>query len=274
VPVLITGAASDVGRRLAAILLSQGAQVRTYVTTDDGALRAAGCKVAIGELDDIGRIESAMEQVHTVVHLAGGAEPPPGRSIEWLNEEITDVVVRAAVSAEVVRVLTTSEAGADPAAANAYLRLRGRADRLVSESGLQYAILRCAPVLGLESSLARALARARRGIAAVAPGSGSQRLNPIWAGDVATALALADERDGTVSGIYDLGGPDTVSYDELVRLATGRGRIIHRRSVPALPRVLAEVWSYDLDVNSSEFLAQFPFEQTPLDETLKASGLG
>src|SRR5438093_6045072 len=212
-----------------------------------------------------------MEQVHTVVHLAGGAEPPAGRSIEWFNEELTDVAVRAAASAEVVRFVATSELGADPASPNPYLRSRGIADDLVRTSGLQFAVLRCSPVLGSDTPLGRAMCEARASRIPAAPGDGRQMLNPVWAGDVAVALSLTDAREAVSSGVWELGGPEYTTYDDLVRRVAGCARVSHRRAVRGLPRVLAGVWARDACADATAFLAQFPFERTGLDDAIKES---
>lgn len=269
-PVLIVGASSDVGRHLAALLLAEDAQVRVYVSTEDRDLRAAGCKVAVGEYDDMGRIESAMEQVHTVVHLAGDAEPAAGRSIEWMIEETTDVAVRAAGSADVRRFLATSHVGAEPAADNVFLAARGRADALVAGAGMEYGVIRCAPVIGLGTHFGAALRAARGARTPVAPGRGSQRLNPVAAVDVARALFLADSREGAVHGTWNLGGPETISYDDLIARVTGRDRVAHKRTVPGLPQALAQVYADDALADPAEFLAAFPMEMTPLDVALSS----
>ncbi len=244
--------------------------MRVYVEEDDAAFREAGCKVAVGELDDIGRIESAMEQVHTVVHLAGGPSPPRGRTLEWFVEETAEVAVRAADSAGVVRFLATSELGADASSANDYLRVRGRADEIIAKSGLQYGILRCAPVIGADAPIANALRLARTARTPIAPAPGTQSLNPVAARDVAAALLVADARDAAVNGTWDVGGPDTVTYDELVARATGKGRIAHRRTVPGLPASLARAYGHDMVADTRELAAQLGFTPaTTLDDMLR-----
>ena len=76
-PVLVTGATGCVGRALIPMLVDAGGQVRVYVRRDVPEYRELGVKVAIGEADHEGRLESALEQVHTLVHLIGG--PLAGR---------------------------------------------------------------------------------------------------------------------------------------------------------------------------------------------------
>lgn len=249
------------------MLLADDAPVRAYVEAEDPELRRAGCKLAVGALDDLGRLEAAMEQVHTVVHLAGGPEPPPGRSVEWVNEELTDVAVRAAVGADVARFIAPSEAGAVAEARSAYLRSVRRAEEIVRASGLQHAVLRCAPVLGPSTPLGRALRTqaATRGPVALLPGT--QRLNPLWVGDLARALLLADAREATVGGTWELGGPDVVTLVQLVSRAAGRPAQ-PKRSMPGLPRALREAYAEDRVAGSRAFLSQFPMALTPLDRAL------
>jgi uncharacterized protein YbjT (DUF2867 family) len=268
VPVLIVGASSDVGRTLARLLREEDAQVRAYVAEDDASLRAAGCHVAIGEWDDIGRIESAMEQVHTVVHLAPALTPPERRSIEWMIEETTDVAIRAAVSADVKRFLSVVHAGAELSSRNGFLIANGHAADMVERSGLEHVVLECAPVVDEHTVFGAHLIEAKRARVPVAPGDGSQRINPIAAADVAHALLLCDAREASVAGRFTLGGPDDVTYDEMIAMHTGAERISHKRSVPGLPRALAQVYARDCVVDSKAFLHAFPMTMTSLRDAL------
>jgi len=87
-PVLITGAESGLGAEVMEHLRPTGGELRAYLdataTTEDDAarLRAAGCKVALGELDDEGHLEAALEQVHTVAHCWTGPLHDPRAQVE------------------------------------------------------------------------------------------------------------------------------------------------------------------------------------------------
>src|SRR5207245_8883525 len=97
-----------VGRAVVPRLVELGGQVRAFVRRDDEALRRLGVHVAVGEADDEGRLESALEQVHTLVHLIGGALPARGVTYDWLNRRTTEVALRAATNDGVRRFVTLS----------------------------------------------------------------------------------------------------------------------------------------------------------------------
>jgi len=265
VPVLIIGASSDVGRELARALVDERAQVRAYVFEDDPALRSMGVHVAVGELDDLGKMESAMEQVHTVVHVPVDPDPPRGRTLEWVVEELVDIAVRAAFSADVVRFLAVSFVG-DPA--SDFMQSRMRADEIVTASRMQHAVLRCAPILGPTTSLGRLLNASASARLPVSLAPGTQRLDPVWCGDVARALLLLDDREAAVEGTWELGGPDTVTFDEMVGHVTER-RLVHRRALPDVPRELARSWTADCMADSALLLETFAFERMSLGTAVR-----
>ena len=238
-------------------LIETGGQVRVYIRRDEPSYRSRGVKVAIGDADHEGRLESALEQVHTLVHLVGGPLPDRGVTVEWLNLDTIQVALRAAVNAEVRRVLFCSPVGADPAATHPYLAAAGRAEEAVRGSGLEHAILRCAPVLGPGSALAMLLERG------VPSRRRSAKLNPVAVADVAAALASADTRDTEMRGTWDLGGPVVVTIEDLVARAGVRRGILSRA-----PGGLADLYARDSVADAEQAAAQFGLRLTPLDEAL------
>lgn len=103
-PVLITGGHRWLARRLALRLVAEGGEVRVYGAEDAAALRAAGVLVASGTPDDEGRLDAALTDVHTLVHVGPGLLAPDPAQIRAEAE----VAARAATSAGVRRVITLS----------------------------------------------------------------------------------------------------------------------------------------------------------------------
>lgn len=110
-PVLVTHAETSLGAMLVRRLLTLGGEVRAYGHGPSlDRLRAAGAIVATGDPDDEGRLEAAMEQVHTVVHLG------PRLLADQLDAVTVsdETVVRAASQAGVRRLIGLSLPGVDP----------------------------------------------------------------------------------------------------------------------------------------------------------------
>jgi len=250
-PVLITGATGFVGRALAARLLADGGQVRAYLRREDPELRAAGVHIAVGAIDDVPRLESALTRVHTIFHLVGGLFPERGSSYDLLNRDSTEAAVIAARAAEVRRFLFLSFPGADPAAANDFLAAKGKAEDHITSSGLEYAIFRTTPVLG-SPQLSGVFGR--RGPVVTVPGTGAQRWNPMALTSVVDALIAADAREAEVRGIFDLGGPDRLTLDEIAdQIGVGSPRI----HLAAGPKTVADIFARETLVDASAAVAQF-----------------
>jgi uncharacterized protein YbjT (DUF2867 family) len=108
VPVLVTPADTPLGVALVERLAAQGGEVRAFArgTGDVAALRRAGAFVATGDADDVGRLEAAMAQVHTVVDLAGVLLSPRA---EQIVADATTVATAAAGARPLRRAKGTVE---------------------------------------------------------------------------------------------------------------------------------------------------------------------
>lgn len=250
-PVLVTGATGCVGRALIPKLVESGGQVRVYVRRDVPEYRKLGVHVAIGEADHEGRIESALEQVHTLVHLVGGPSPEPVVPSVWLNLTSTEVALRAAENAEVRRFLFLSPVGADPASDHPYLADKGKAEAAIRASSLEHAIFRCSPIWAPGSVLEHFLERG---------GKSQARMNPVAVADVAAALVAADTRDAELRGTWELGGPDVLTVDELAKRMDMKRRTFPPRIAPRL----VSLYQQDQIADPAEAVRQFGLAQTPV----------
>ena len=139
---------------------------------------------------------------------------------------------------------------------------------MVAASGLEHAILRCTHVLGPGSRLLDLLA-ARPPVKV--PGGGRQRVAPVWVGDVAAAIAAADDAV-ELAATWSLSGPDEVSFDALVDAVHGGPVAKHHLAAAAgLTHAQAEVLAADSLADPA--LARPPgLAPTPLAEALAATG--
>ncbi|MFL6038959.1 MAG: sugar nucleotide-binding protein, partial [Gaiellaceae bacterium] len=100
-----------------------------------------------------------------------------------------------------------------------------QSEELVRGSGIPYVIFRPSFVFGPDGGILPTFVKLAR-VTPVTPviGSGKQRSQPIWADDVAQYFADAVERDDVADRLFELGGPDSVTWNEFwARLKRTRG---------------------------------------------------
>ena len=223
--ILVTGAGGLVGRSAVAALLRQGVEHVRAVVRDPaqvGELRRLGAKVALLDATDPDGLRAAMEGVFTACSLTGGLWTRPGEDPYAAVVDPARVFLAAAAAAGVRRVVVCSPAAVGSPAgveANPHLAAKAEVERMVAASGLEHAILRCTQVLGRGGRLVELLAAA--GAAPVpVPGDGRQPVAPVWVGDVAAAVAAADDAV-ELAATWALAGPDEVSFDALVDAVNG-----------------------------------------------------
>ncbi len=122
-----------------------------------------------------------------------------------------------------------SGASASPSGTHPAFRAKGRAEIAVRNSGIPFTIFRPALVYGPGDRVLSMFARMLRfSPVFIIPGSGRQRVQPLLGEDLAECVVMALEGRGR-NGVFEIGGPETMSLDELVTLlmdVTGRRRII------------------------------------------------
>lgn len=139
--------------------------------------------------------------------------------------------ITAAASAEgVPRLVHISAIGADAASASAYARSKAEGERRVREAFPGATILRSSIVIGPEDSFFNRFAALARLLPALPLiGGGRTRFQPVYVGDVAQAVVAALERDDCQGRTYELGGPQTYTFAELMRYmlnVVGRRRLL------------------------------------------------
>lgn len=248
--VVVTGAAGFVGSHTCRALAANGWQVLALVrNAAKAAERLAHLRVDIrvGDLLDPAYLRSSIDGANAVVHLAAVAIERNGDTYESVNVGTTRAVLDAARAANVGRLIYMSQNGSDSDSPFRFLRSKGVAQDLVTDSGLDWTVLRPSVIFGPEDEFVNVLGRLVRltPFALPLPGHGEARFQPIAVDDVAAVIVRALADDATRQHLYPLGGPAELTLRQIaerVLIAMNAHRLIVGVPTAAIRPLVAMLW--------------------------------
>jgi uncharacterized protein YbjT (DUF2867 family) len=235
--ILLTGATGNVGSALLRRLVAEGKQVRCLVRDPRRlGVERVRVQIALGDLANPASFRNALRGVETVVHLAAAIRDQDTASIEELNAVATLRLLRAAERGGVRRFVFFSALGASLQSPARFFRAKALAEEAVLRSSLDSVVLAPSIVYAPGDPWITLLERLSLLPALPVSGDGQARYQPLWADDAAAVtMALLDgRRDGgraNGDGRLELAGPETLRYDDIVKVVLGslgrRRRLLH-----------------------------------------------
>lgn len=242
--ILLTGGTGNVGTQVLRRLVANGERVRCLVRDPrELGTERVRVQIALGDLSDPASFRNALRGVNTVVHLAASIRDQPRASIEELNGVATLRLVRAAERARTERFVFFSAIGASLHQRGRFFRAKALAERAVEESSLATTVFSPSIVYSPDDPWVTLLRRLSLLPAVPISGSGRTRYQPIWAGDVADCVIaeLARKPSPGEHRRFDLAGPETLTYDQIARVALRAWRRQRRLLHVPLPVVRASL---------------------------------
>ncbi|RLM57047.1 complex I NDUFA9 subunit family protein [Halobellus sp. Atlit-31R] len=220
--VLVVGGSGFIGSALCRELKERGHDVTTLSRSPSSEDLPKGVNKVMGNVTDYGSIRGAfegMDAVYNLVALSPLFKPNGGDQMhDRIHRKGTEHVVRAAEKHDVGHLVQMSALGADPDGPTAYIRSKGEAEEIVTESVLDYTIFRPSVVFGEGGEFISFTKLLAPPYLSALPGGGKTRFQPIWVGDLVPMLADAIESDDHVGQIYEIGGPDKLTLAEIARM--------------------------------------------------------
>ena len=260
--VTVFGGSGFVGRHVVRALAQAGWRVRVATRRPDLAffLQPAG---KVGQIHAVqanirypDSIAAAVREAYAVINLVGILSPSGKQTFDAIQHAGAEAVAKAAATAGARYFVQMSAIGANGDATSAYAKTKAEGEAAVRQAFPSATILRPSVIFGPEDDFFnRFAAMAQMMPALPLIGGGKTRLQPVYVGDVATAVARS--LDQSAAGkLYELGGPQIATMHEImayVLAVTGRKRLL----VP-LPFPLAKVIGFGSEITSALSLGLLP----------------
>tara|TARA_R110002049_G_scaffold27321_4_gene94468 strand:+ start:5461 stop:6909 length:1449 start_codon:yes stop_codon:yes gene_type:complete len=242
--ILLTGATGYVGGRLLPLLRQHGHRVRCLARRPENLEQRvdSDTEVVRGDVLEPSSLGAAMDGVdvaYYLIHSMGSTG-----SFEQKDRDAARNFGAAARQAGVRRIIYLGGLGEDDESLSTHLRSRHEVGNVLRESGCQVVEFRASIVIGsgsLSFELVRALVQ--RLPLMICPKWVNVNAQPIAIEDILDYLIAGIEWKGDDSRVFEIGGPDQVSYGEIMReYARQRGLRRWFISVPILTPRLSSLW--------------------------------
>jgi uncharacterized protein YbjT (DUF2867 family) len=221
--VTVFGGSGFLGRHVVRALAQIGYRVRVAVRRPElaGFLQPLG---RVGQIHAVqanvrnsSSVEAAARDADVVINLVGILFER-GRQKFDAVQSFGAATVAGAAAAVGARMIHVSAIGADERAASQYARSKADGEKRVLSAAPSAVILRPSVLFGPEDDFFNKFAA----IARFSPflplvGGGHTRFQPVFAGDVASAIVGAIEDRAREGQVYELGGPQVRSFKELMQ---------------------------------------------------------
>jgi uncharacterized protein YbjT (DUF2867 family) len=280
--VTVFGGSGFVGRSVVRALSKRDYRVRVAVRRPElaGHLQPLG---RVGQIHAVqanlrypASVEAAMRGAEVAINLVGILAPNGAQTFDAVHADGAGTVAKAAAAAG-ARMVHVSSIGADANSTSRYARSKAAGEQAVLSAVPAATILRPSVVFGPEDDFTNRFASlARMSPALPLIGGGTTKMQPVYVGDVATAIADAVDGKTKAGSVYELGGPEVLSMREIMEVILAT--IERQRMLVSLPFGLAK-----LQALFQQF-APAPLQLTPdqvellrgdnvVSEAAKAAGL-
>ena len=252
--ILVTGATGFIGRRLVPALISEGHDVRA-MTRRPEAYDGPGEPVA-GDVNDRDSLTGPLEGVDVAYYLVHSLDDA---DFERKDAEAARFFAEASAEQGVGQIIYMGGLG-DEGDLSAHLRSRREVESLLGETGVPVTVLRAAVVVGaggISWEITRQLVKNLPVM--VVPKWATTKTQPIAVDDVIRYLVGVCGHEGALGEVFEIGGPDQLTYVDMLRVAAdaGTGRTVRIVEVPVLTPRLSSYWLAlvtDVDVTTGRNL--------------------
>jgi NADH dehydrogenase len=245
--VTVFGGSGFVGRHLVRSLANQGWRIRVAVRRPNVAHflkpmgRVGAIQIVRTNVRNDADVQAALRGADAAVNLVGVLAQSGRQRFDALHVEAAGRIAAAAKSAGVSRLVHFSAMGANDKAPSRYFRSKAEGENAVRANFPEAVIVRPALVFGPEDQFFNRFAGLIRFVPLVFPlyGGGKTRFQPVYVGDIATAVADVLEQPTTAGKTFEFAGPEVMTLREVLELVLRETQ--RRRALISVPLSLGRL---------------------------------
>lgn len=219
--VTVFGGSGFLGRNVVRALCRRDYRVRAAVRRPElaGYLQPSGkvgqVHVVQANLRYPASVEAALRDSHVVINLVGILAEGGAQSFDAVQAKGAETVAKAAAAIG-ARMVHVSAIGADAESPSAYARAKAAGEQAVMAAVPSATIFRPSVVFGPEDQFTNRFAALARMSPVMPLIGGETKMQPVYVGDVATAIADAVDGKAKAGATYELGGPEVQTMREII----------------------------------------------------------
>ncbi len=261
--VTVFGGSGFVGRHVVRALARDGWRIRVACRRPDLAFhlqplgRVGQIQAVQANVRHPGSVSAAVHGTGAIVNLVGILTPKGRQNFDAVHAFGSRTIARAAAEAGIANFIQMSALGADANSASSYARTKAQAEDAVRALVPTAQIIRPSVMFGPEDDFFNRFAAITR-MSPVMPlfGGGQTRFQPVYVGDVAQAIRLLLGSNASTSRIYEFGGPETKTFEELLRYIAAETE--RKRLFVPTPWAVARVQAFLLELVNMLSLGIWP----------------